>query len=342
MKALRIWFGCVLGFSICTILGWSNGMFGTLFPLFVLSNLNRWHSGMFVQLIVSCFWVGIQVALIIGFLQPYPLLMTVAVGIFLLFKCHAMHSKESYLFGYTGLLVGSILLNFGSYANFDLENFIVGVWVSALMPVPICALAFYLFPDPIEENQPILKVEGQSKDPREMLEQTALGWMVAMIVFLIYQIGNLNDSLSAQASMLIMLAPMTLVGTLAMARIRIIGTIAGCFAALMIQLILYDLYENPILYILSFAIASGVFCKWLASERPALKGIGFSAMAALTIPLTGIVPGQKDAFFAILYRASSIIVAVIVTSLLVWICYRLIRFFPIFFRGIERKAQTER
>lgn len=325
MKALRIWFGCVLGFAMCTVFGWSNGMFGTLLPLFILSNLNRWNWGMFIQLVVSVVWVSIQVVLIVGFLQPYPLLMTVAVGIMLLFKCHAMHYKASYLFGYTGLLVGSILLNFGSYVTFDLENFIVGAWVAAIMVIPICALAFYLFPDPIDSNAPILKVEGQSKDPREMLEQTALGWMVAMIVFLIFEIGTLNDSLSAQASMLIMLSPMTLVGSLMMARIRIVGTILGCLAAMAMQLILYNLYDNPILYILSFAIASGYFCKWLASENPIMKGVGFSAMAALTIPITGVIPGQKDAFFAILYRVSSIIIAVIITSLLIWLCYRLIK-----------------
>lgn len=325
MKALRIWFGCVLGFAMCTVFGWSNGMFGTLLPLFILSNLNRWNWGMFIQLVVSVVWVSIQVVLIVGFLQPYPLLMTVAVGIMLLFKCHAMHYKASYLFGYTGLLVGSILLNFGSYVTFDLENFIVGAWVAAIMVIPICALAFYLFPDPIDSNAPILKVEGQSKDPREMLEQTALGWMVAMIVFLIFEIGTLNDSLSAQASMLIMLSPMTLVGSLMMARIRIVGTILGCLAAMAMQLILYDLYDNPILYILSFAIASGYFCKWLASENPIMKGVGFSAMAALTIPITGVIPGQKDAFFSILYRVSSIIIAVIITSLLIWLCYRLIK-----------------
>lgn len=340
MKALRIWFGCVLGFSMCTMFGWSNGMFGTLLPLFILSNLNRWNWGMFIQLIVSVVWVSIQVVLIVGFLQPYPLLMTVAVGIMLLFKCHAMHYKASYLFGYIGLLVGSILLNFGSYVTFDLENFIVGAWVAAIMVIPICALAFYLFPDPIDSNAPILKVEGQSKDPREMLEQTALGWMVAMIVFLIFEIGTLNDSLSAQASMLIMLSPMTVVGSLMMARIRIVGTILGCLAAMAMQLILYDLYDNPILYILSFAIASGYFCKWLASENPIMKGVGFSAMAALTIPITGVIPGQKDAFFAILYRVSSIVVAVIITSILIWVCYRLIKLFPVFFRGVEREEKA--
>ncbi len=55
MKALRIWFGCVVGFAMCTVFGWSNGMFGTLFPLFILSNLNRWNAQMFIQLLISIF-----------------------------------------------------------------------------------------------------------------------------------------------------------------------------------------------------------------------------------------------------------------------------------------------
>jgi hypothetical protein len=321
MKALRIWFGCVLGFAMCTVFGWSNGMFGTLLPLFILSNLNRWNWGMFIQLVVSVVWVSIQVALIVGFLQPYPLLMTVAVGIMLLLKCHAMHYKASYLFGYTGLLVGSILLNFGSYSTFDLENFIVGVWVAAIMVVPICALAFYLFPDPIDSNAPILKVEGQSKDSREMLEQTALGWMVAMIVFLIFEIGTLNDSLSAQASIIIVLAPMTLIGSLAAAKIRIIGTFLGCLAGLIIQVGLYTWSDNGILFIMAYAIAAGIFCSWLALGT-IKSSIAFSAMSALTVPLTtSLVPDQKDAVFAILYRFSSIFVAVVLTSMTIWIIH---------------------
>jgi hypothetical protein len=62
-------------------------------------------------------------------------------------------------------------------------------------------------------------------------------------------------------------------------------------------------------------------------------------MTGLTIPLTGIIPGQQDAFFAILYRASSIVVAVIITSILLWIFYRLIQATSIFFRGVERQQK---
>lgn len=81
---------------------------------------------------------------------------------------------------------------------------------------------------------------------RYLVGQTALGWMVAMIVFLIFEIGTLNDSLSAQASMLTMLSPMTLVGSLMMARIRIIGTLAGCMAAMVMQLL--SVKDNALIF----------------------------------------------------------------------------------------------
>ncbi|MBL4815758.1 MAG: DUF2955 domain-containing protein [Shewanella sp.] len=343
MKPLRIWFACVLGVTISTLLGWSNAMFMALFPVFVLVSLNRWNTGLFVQLILGTFWVSVQVSLIIGFLQPYPVLMLIAVGIMLLFKCFAMHHKSTYIFGYVGLLIGSILLNFGSYQAFDLENFIVGVWIATLMTLPICGLAFYCFPDPIEEG-PIMSIQGQDKEPKAILEQTALGWLVAMAAFIIFQVANLNDSLSAQASILVILAPMTLVGSMMAAKIRIIGTLAGCMAAMAIQFVLYDMFDNPILYLVSYAIAAGIFCRWLAKD-PVWAGIGFSAISALTIPLTNtMVPGQQDAFFAILYRASSILVAVIATSMMIWLGYKLLKSMPWLFslpRQEQRQAQLQ-
>ena len=339
MKPLRIWFACMLGVTISTLLGWSNAMFMALLPVFVLVSLNRWNTGLFVQLILGTFWVSVQVSLIIGFLQPYPVLMLIAVGIMLLFKCFAMHHKSTYIFGYVGLLIGSILLNFGSYQAFDLENFIVGVWIATLMTLPICGLAFYCFPDPIEEG-PIISIQGQDKQPKAILEQTALGWLVAMAAFIIFQMANLNDSLSAQASILVILAPMTLVGSMMAAKIRIIGTLAGCMAAMIIQFVLYDMFDNPILYLVSYAIAAGIFCRWLAKD-PVWAGIGFSAISALTIPLTNtMVPGQQDAFFAILYRASSILVAVIATSMMIWLGYKLLKSMPWLF-NLPRQEQLQ-
>ncbi|MCG9732086.1 DUF2955 domain-containing protein [Shewanella sp. Isolate13] len=329
-KTQRIWFGCVFGLAVTLVFGWSNGMFAALLPMFVLTQLERWNSGIIVQLIVAVAWVCLQVTFIVGFFQPYPLLMTLAVAIMLLFKCIAMTHKTSYLFGYIGLLMGSILLNFGSFSGFDLEDFIMGLIASALLTGPVVALAFYLFPEPSAKlpkaslappREAQTHIDNQRKDHIGMMRQAALGWIIAMAAFILFQVADLNDSLSAQASIFIVLAPMTFVGSMAVAKIRILGTFLGCLAGMILQLTLYSLANNMILFLLGFAIAAGVFCRWLAIGG-IKAGLGFSAMSALTVPLTSaFVPEQQDAFFSICYRFSSIVVAVIGTSLAIWVVH---------------------
>ncbi|PKG76669.1 MFS transporter [Shewanella sp. Choline-02u-19] len=331
-KTQRIWFGSVTGLAVTLVFGWWYGLFAALLPMFVLTKIDRWNSGIIMQLIISVVWICIQVTLIVGFLQPYPLLMTLAVGLMLMFKCIAMTHKSTYLFGYIGLLIGSILLNFASYNGFDLEEFVMGLIASTLVTAPIVGLAFYLFP---EQNilpasaftaEPTAAksrahVDTQRKDHNGLVRQALLGWLIAMAAFILFQVADLNDSLSAQASIFIVLTPMTLIGSLAVAKIRIIGTFLGCFAGMLIQLTLYTWSNNALLFLLAYAIAAGIFCRWLALGD-IKAGIGFSAMSALTVPLTtSFVPEQKDAFFSICYRFSSILMAVVCTSLAIWITH---------------------
>jgi hypothetical protein len=152
-----------------------------------------------------------------------------------------------------------------------------------------------------------------------------MGWVVAMTAFLVFQIGDLYDSLSAQASILIILTPMTLAGSMAMAKIRIIGTALGCIAGMAVQLILGSWFGHGLLFWLAFTIAMGPFCLWLTKGQ-VKAAIAFSAMSALSVPLTtSLVPEQKDAFFSILYRFSSIFVAVMLTAMVMWVVHHWIR-----------------
>lgn len=322
MKTMRIWFGCVLGIAISMIFGWSYGFFAALLPIMVLMKADRWNLSLLVQLILGIIWVTVQVTFISGLLQPYPVLMTIAVGIMLLAKCTAMMNPKTYLFGFSGLLIGSIALNFASYTGFDLEEFSITLWMSGLITAPICALAYFIFPEPeTEQTAPSINNDTQRVDHIGMIRQTALGWIVAMAAFLLFQFGDLRDSLSAQASIFIVLAPMTLIGSMAVAKIRITGTFLGCLAGMIIQLGLYSWVNNGILFLMAYAIAAGFFCRWIA-QGTIKSSIAFSAMSALTVPLTtSLIPEQKDAFFSILYRFSSIFVAVIMTSIVIWITH---------------------
>ena len=325
MKTMRLWFGCVVGLAVSMIFGWSYGFFIALLPINIMMNSDHWHWDSYVQLVVGVIWVTLEVSFINGFFQSSPLLLTIIVGIFFLEKCIAMSHKSSYLFGFIGLLVGSIALNFASYSSFDLEDFSITLWCSAIITVPICALAYYFFPEPTTEAT-IDAVSDttnnvQRYDHIGMIRQTALGWIIAMLAFLVFQFGDLNDSLSAQASILIVLSPMTLIGSLAASKIRIIGTFLGCLAGLCIQIGLYSWSDNGILFIMAYAIAAGFFCSWLTLGT-IKSSIAFSAMSALTVPLTtSLIPDQKDAVFAIFYRFSSILVAVILTSMAIWIIH---------------------
>ncbi|MGD8170137.1 DUF2955 domain-containing protein [Vibrio sp. TRT 21S02] len=325
MRTMRIWFGCSLGLALSMIFGWSYGFFAVMMPLFILSRADHFHLPMLIMVVVSAIWTTLQATFIVEYLQFHPTLMTVAVGIMMLLKCIAMMRPQSYLFGYMGLLVGSIVLNFASYNFIDIEEFNVNLWVIVLANVGVCALAYWIFPEPPSKTNVEEQPSTPVKSDIDYISQVAMGWVVAMAAFLLFQVADLYDSLSAQASILIVLTPMTLAGSMAMAKIRIIGTFLGCLAGMLIQLLLGRWFSEGILFWLAFTIAAGPFCLWLTKGQ-IKAAIAFSAMSALAVPLTtSLVPEQKDAFFSILYRFSSIFVAVTLTAMVMWVVHHGIR-----------------
>ncbi|END2487620.1 TPA: DUF2955 domain-containing protein [Vibrio vulnificus] len=323
MKTQRIWFGCASGLALSMLFGWSYGFFAIMLPLFILSRTDSFQLSRLLMVVFSAVWTTVQATFLLEYLQFHPVLMTVAVGLFFLIKCIAMMNPNTYLFGYMGLLVGSIVLNFASYDFIDIEDFNLNLWVISLANIAICALAFWLFPEPKrDEIQDAMTTPVKSD--MDYISQVAMGWVVAMAAFLLFQFADLYDSLSAQASIIIILTPMTLAGSMAMAKIRVIGTALGCLAGLAVQLVLGGWYSNGLLFWLALTIAMGPFC-YLLTKGPIKGALAFSAMSALAVPLTAIVPEGKDAFFSILYRFSSIFVAVTATAMLMWVVHHGLR-----------------
>ncbi|MGP8307667.1 DUF2955 domain-containing protein [Vibrio sp. YIC-376] len=324
MKVLRIWFGCSLGLALSMLFNWSYGFFAIMVPLFILGRIDRFNLPSLLMVFFSAVWTTLQATFLLEYLQFHPTLMIVAVGIMMLFKCIAMMNPKTFLFGYMGLLIGSIVLNFASYDFMDIEEFNVNIWVITFCNIFVCALAYWLFPEP---KSPVEQIEIATPVKRDIdyISQVAMGWVVAMAAFIMFQVADLYDSLSAQASILIILTPMTLAGSLGMAKIRIIGTALGCIGGMTVQLILGSWYGHGLLFWLAFTIAMGPFCLWLTKGQ-IKSAIAFSAMSALSVPLTtSLVPEQKDAFFSILYRFSSIFVAVLFTAMVIWVVHHWIR-----------------
>lgn len=325
MKTLRIWFACSLGLAITVIFGLDYGFLAILLPMFVLSNTDSFNFALLMLILVSAAWTTIQAMLLVDILGGYPVIFFLAVALVFLVKSIAMTNKKTFLIGYMGIIIGSVILNLSTYPFIDIEDMTITIWVYCLLNIVICALAYWWFPsqEALEQHDPERKgtepSQAEEQPPQYVAENVFMVWLIAIVAFVTFQVFDLYDSSAAHASVLVILAPMSCAGALKMAKVRVIGTIMGCLAGLGMQLILGLWVDNAFLYWLLFTIAMGPFCYW-QTQGPAKGAIAFSAMAALTVPMTtALSPGEKDAFFALLYRFSSIFVAVVISAILIFI-----------------------
>lgn len=342
MKTLRIWFGCSLGLAVSMTMGWELGFLAILLPLFVLSISDSLNLPLLLIIFVSAIWSIIQANVLWGVLGSYPLILLTAVAVVFLFKCIAMTKKQTFIVGYLGLIVVSILLHLSSYDFIDVSQISITIGVYCLLNIVICSIAYWLFPEPTCEEQHQQRQEqhqqtaddlkGKAELPIQYdATQIMLIWVVVMLSFIIFQVVDLYDSSAAYASILVILAPLTCAGALDMAKVRVIGTAAGCAAGLAVQLTLGQWYENAFLYWLLFTIVMGPFCYW-HTQGQLKSALASSAMASLTVPLTTVlIPGEQDAFFSILYRFSSIFIAVVISALFILLMQKILEH-----RGVNR------
>ncbi|KPL95882.1 DUF2955 domain-containing protein [Vibrio splendidus] len=341
MKTLRIWFGCSFGLAVSMAMGWELGFLAILLPLFVLSISDSLNLPLLLIIFVSAIWSIIQANVLWGVLGSYPPILLTAVAVMFLFKCIAMTKKQTFVVGYMGLIVVSILLHLSSYDFIDVEQISITIGVYCLLNIVICSIAYWLFPDPIcdeqyqqrqevhqqQQDQPADNLKGEVELPIQYdVTQIMVIWVVVMLSFIVFQVVDLYDSSAAYASILVILAPLTCTGAVDMAKVRVIGTAAGCAAGLVVQLTLGQWYENAFLYWLLFTIAMGPFCYW-HTQGKLKSALASSAMASLTVPLTTVlIPGEQDAFFSILYRFSSIFIAVVISALFILLMQKILEY----------------
>ncbi|WP_169306995.1 DUF2955 domain-containing protein [Ferrimonas sediminicola] len=314
----RLWLGCTLAFAVATLMNWKYGaMFAPLLVLVLLSRLQRWNGATVGRMLLAIATICLVGNLIIGFLQPYPPLMFAAVALWMAMNCIAMTHPATYMMGYAGMAVGSMFLNVGSFGGFDLVDFTLDLLMAALLASLVTALMFLAFPSP---SSPPVQPAAQP-DPRELTRNLKICWTLVMLIFTAFQALDLADSMAAQGAAILVVAPMNFSGSLLAARMRIIGTILGCSAAIALQLLLYTWMDNLILYLLGFTLAFGLFAYWVC-QGGEHGGIGFAAASALVVLLCGVVPGQADLFFSSLYRFSSILITVTMTTLMLMMFHR--------------------
>lgn len=321
MKFMRIWFACSFGMLLCMVFGWDYGFFAIIVPVFVLNlSEERKIAGVVIAALAGIV-TSIEATFIVDLLQSFPVLMFIVVALSMLLKCIAMMQQRTFLFGFASLLIGSIIYNLASYSAFDITDFNANLWVVLIASIVIYVLSYWVFPN---KSIPSASAQAPIKSHEEKVKQVLMGWSVSVAVFVFFQVHDLFDSLSALISILVILVPMTLTGARDMGKIRVIGTLMGCCAGLIVHMILGKWFSNPLLFLLGFTIVSGLLSV-LFSRGPIASGIGFSAIASIAVPFTtNVVPQQQDAVYSILYRLSSIFFAVLVAITVMFLLQKII------------------
>jgi len=325
-QALRIAGGCTIGFTICKLMNWPNGIFFTVYPMLLLGLVPTINSSVIRQFIASAAFSALVVLLIQGLFSHLPLLMTLLVfGVFCLLF-YQMSSAGAFLFGALGAVSLSIQLHFASYANDSISIYplIFSNAIAVMLTIMIALLMHGLFPD--VATRPSLALPEKAK--ASIRHEVLLCSTVATLSFVVFQILDLQDSISAQAASILILFSLCWKAAGIASWQRIIGTLIGCNAALIAQLILYThsdflLFPVILLWLLSF-----IFSRFhiLGGGPP---GVGFGVLTTFGILFgQSLGPGQ-DLIYSALYRFSSVCVAVIVSLSAVYIVHHILNRFSV-------------
>ncbi|SNY99086.1 DUF2955 domain-containing protein [Halomonas sp. hl-4] len=323
-QCLRIAGGGSLGFIISQLMGWNYGVFFTVFPMFLLGMVPILNGHIVRQFLANVSINVLEVSLVVGLLKHMPLVMTLVVLVIFSFRFYLMAKGPLFLFGANGVLTLSILLHFASYPSVDLSDLLASNMVASGLAVLIAMLMHTLFPDVEPRNPP----PRGAKPAAQIRHETLMGGITATLSFVVFQVFDLQGSLSAQMATILVLFSLGYGGAKVSAGKRAVGTLLGCNLALAMQLVLYTQSHHFLLVMLLYWLGLMLLAREHILEGGG-SGIGFGGLTTLGILFGQSLGPQQDLVYSALYRFSSMSVALLVT-LLVMACLHVIlnRFAP--------------
>ncbi|MHB0777202.1 DUF2955 domain-containing protein [Halomonas sp. WWR20] len=306
-QCLRVAGGGALGFLISHLMNWNYGVFFTIFPMFLLAILPTINAHIVRQFLGGAAINCIEVSLVVGMLSHMPVIMTGVVFVLFYTRFALMARGPMFLFGANGVLSLSIMFHFASYPSVDLYDLLASNFVASLLAVVIALLMYRLFPDVAPRTPPA----RPPKSSRQIRHETLLGAIMATLSFLVFQVFDLRDSLSAQMATILILFALNYPGIRVSARKRIIGTLLGCNMGLIMQLLLFTYADNLLLVLIMYWIGLMLFARAHVLEGGA-SGIGFGGVSTLGILFGQYLSPNQDLVYSALYRFSSMAVALVV------------------------------
>ncbi|PFG57826.1 Fusaric acid resistance protein-like [Vibrio sp. ES.051] len=323
-QCLRIATGASIGFTLCKVFGWNYGVFFTVTPMLLLGMVPVMSLHAARQLIFAAVVCGLEVGILGGLFGGHPGMMTLmAFGLFL-YKFACMSKGSLFLFGANSVLSLSIMLHFASYPTADLNELIFSNLQANVLSVIVAYLVTFLIPD-AEPRQPPARAP-EPKQRQRMRHEALMGASIATLSFLVFQVFDLRDSMSAQATTLLLLFPMHWNGALGYARKRAMGTLMGVTFGIVGQLVLYD-WSDTLLFIVPLLWIGAMIFSYMHVKESSGSGAGFGGLTTLGILFGQYLTPNGDLIFSALYRVSSILFAIVITLLVTYAIHRVLNNF---------------
>ncbi|MGJ8523937.1 hypothetical protein R84981_002650 [Carnimonas sp. R-84981] len=322
-QCLRAATASTLGFVICKLFGLNFGVFFCVYPLLLTALVPVLTGHVARQFLISSMINSVEVALIAGFFSHMPVVMTVLVFLLFYLRFRLMSRGMLFLFGASSMVSLSVCFHFASYPTTDLHDLLASSMAATSLSVVLGFFAAWLFPD-VEPRQPPPPV---NKPLSRIRHETLLGTSCATLSFVVFQVFNLQDSLSAQVATILILFPMHFEGLKVAARWRLIGIIIGCCYGLVAQLVVYDAFNKLLLVIPLLWIGLMLTARMHATEKVG-SGVGFGAMTTIAILFGQYLQPNQDLIYSDLYRITSVAFAVSVTVVVAWLIHHFLNLFP--------------
>lgn len=303
-RLLRIAFGSCGGLLICKLLNLPYGVFFTVYPMLLLGMLPRFDRLIAAQFVTGTLVNVAEAWLLYALFGPYPLLMTLGVLVVYGWHFRLMASTPYFLLGASGLVTLSTLLHFSSYPDTNVIEMASYALLASLLSVAMAALLYWLIP----EHEDVSMPPKQHLTASQINHRTLLGAILATLSFMVFQIMDLRDSLSAQVATMLVLFPMTYQGNLVSAVKRGKGIAYGCALAIAVQLMMYDLINHLTLVILAFFMTVMLTAYLHLVERSG-SGMGFGALTTIGILFGQYLQPNQDILYDATYRFSSVVIA---------------------------------
>lgn len=321
-QTLRIAFTGTLALSISTFYNVQYGVFYVVYPVMLASLIPIFNAHVARQFIASGAINCIEMVLLCGYLSRWPVIMTMVVFALYVVRFRFMSQGPLFLFGSMGVVCQSTMLNFMSYPANSWHTLLFSNMEACVLAVALSALMHYLLPD-VEPRQPPPRIE---KDAARIRHESLLAGTVATLNFVVFQICDLSDSLSAQMASILILFPMSYRGSVISSRWRVMGVVLSCLYILVVQIFLYDNSSHLLLLMPLIGLGLAFSARLHVMEKVG-AGVGFASITTIGIMFGQNLHPEQDLVFSDLYRVTSVAVSLLITLTVVFFVHRILNIF---------------